>query len=141
VHQILEANAGDRIQILAPVIRGRKGEYRKEFAQYRKLGFVRARVDGEWRELEEEIALDKKRKHSIEILIDRLPAEPARRGRIHEALETATRLAAGLALVLPSRGAEATLSASAACPDCGISYEPPEPRSFSFNTFNNLFTE
>ena len=134
VDHILEVNAGDKIQILAPVIRGRKGEYRKEFAQYRKLGFVRARVDGEWRELEEEFALDKKRKHSIEILVDRLPAEPARRGRIHEALETATRLASGLALVVPSRGAEFTLSASAACPECGISYEPPEPRSFSFNS-------
>ncbi len=134
VDQILESNAGDKIQILAPVIRGRKGEYKKEFAQYRKLGFVRVRVDGEWRELEDDIALDKKRKHSIEILVDRLPAESARRGRIHEALETATRLASGLALVLPSRGAEVTLSASAACPECGISYEPSEPRSFSFNS-------
>ncbi|MBI4364248.1 MAG: excinuclease ABC subunit UvrA, partial [Candidatus Latescibacteria bacterium] len=134
VDQIVEAYAGEKVQILAPVIRGRKGEYRKEFAQYRKLGFVRVRVDGAWRELEEEICLDKKRKHTIEILVDRLPAEAGRRSRIHEALETATRLASGLALVVPSRGAEATLSATAACPACGISYEPPEPRSFSFNS-------
>ncbi len=134
VDQILETHAGDRIQVLAPAVRGRKGEYRKELAHYRKLGFVRARVDGEWRELEEEIGLDKKRKHTIEILVDRLPAEPGRRSRLHESIETATQLASGLALVIPSRGAEAVLSSSAACPTCGISYEPPEPRSFSFNS-------
>src|SRR5881628_2560895 len=87
VDQILATHAGDRVQVLALVIRGRKGEYRKELAQYRKLGFVRARVDGVWHELEEEIPLDKKRKHTIEILVDRLTAEPARRSRIHESIE------------------------------------------------------
>ena len=134
VDLILEAHAGDRIQILAPVVRGRKGEYRKELAQFRKLGFVRARVDGEWHELEEEIPLDKKRKHTIEILVDRLPAEASRKSRIHESIETATRLSSGLVLILPSKGAETVLSSAAACPVCGISYEPPEPRSFSFNS-------
>jgi len=116
------------------VVRGRKGEYRKELAQYRKLGFVRARVDGAWHELEEEIPLDKKRKHTIEILVDRLTAEPGRRSRIHESIETATKLASGLVLVLPSKGEETVLSSAAACPTCGRSYEPPEPRSFSFNS-------
>jgi excinuclease ABC subunit A len=134
VDQILVTHAGDRVQILAPVIRGRKGEYRKELAQYRKLGFVRARVDGVWHELEEEIPLDKKRKHTIEILVDRLAAEPARRSRIHESMETAAKLAAGLVLLIPSKGEEAVLSSTAACPVCGVSYEPPEPRSFSFNS-------
>ena len=134
VDQILATHAGDRVQLLAPVIRGRKGEYRKELAQYRKLGFVRARVDGVWHELEEEIPLDKKRKHSIEILVDRLAAEPARRSRIHESIETATKLASGLVLIIPSKGEEAVLSSTAACPVCGVSYEPPEPRSFSFNS-------
>ena len=134
VDQILATHAGDRVQVLAPVIRGRKGEYRKELAQYRKLGFVRARVDGVWHELEEEIPLDKKRKHSIEILVDRLAAEPARRSRIHESIETATKLASGLVLIIPSKGEEAVLSSTAACPVCGVSYEPPEPRSFSFNS-------
>ena len=134
VDQLLEAHAGDRIQILAPVVRGRKGEYRKELAQFRKLGFVRARVDGEWRELEEEIPLDKKRKHTIEILVDRLPAEAARKSRLHESLETATRITSGLVTIVPSKGEEVVLSTAAACPVCGTSYEPPEPRSFSFNS-------
>ncbi|HYQ95593.1 MAG TPA: excinuclease ABC subunit UvrA, partial [Candidatus Eisenbacteria bacterium] len=134
VDQILEAHAGDRIQVLAPVVRGRKGEYRKELAQFRKLGFVRARVDGAWHELEEEIPLDKKRKHTIEILVDRLPAEASRKSRLHESIETATRIASGLVSILPSKGPEIVLSTAAACPVCGISYEPPEPRYFSFNS-------
>jgi len=134
VDQLLEAQAGERIQILAPVVRGRKGEYRKELAQFRKLGFVRARVDGTWHELEEEIPLDKKKKHTIEILVDRLVAEPARRSRLHESIETATKIANGLVTVLPAKGEEVVLSTAAACPSCGLSYEPPEPRSFSFNS-------
>src|SRR5262245_59532894 len=131
---LLAARRGSRIQILSPVIRGRKGEYRKELDQWRRLGFVRARVDGRWVELEEEIQLDKKKKHTIEILVDRLPAEPDRRSRIHESLETATRLAEGLALVLHDGDEEETLSTGAVCPHCGISYEPLQPRSFSFNS-------
>ncbi|MGE5179408.1 MAG: excinuclease ABC subunit UvrA [Bacteroidota bacterium] len=134
VDHLLGAYRGRRLQILAPVVRGRKGEYRKELAQWRRLGFVRARVDGAWMELEEEIALDKKRKHTIEIVVDRLPAEPERRSRVHEALETATRLAEGLAVALVDGETEETLSSSAACPECGISYEPLQPRSFSFNS-------
>jgi excinuclease ABC subunit A len=134
VDHLLDGRPGDRLQILAPVVRGRKGEYRKEFDQYRKLGFVRARVDGTWRELEEEIGLDKKRKHTIEILVDRVQAEGGRRSRIHESLETATRLAEGTALVVHGDGREELLSAAAACPHCGRSYPRPEPRSFSFNS-------
>jgi excinuclease ABC subunit A len=134
VDQLLEAHAGEKIQVLAPVVRGRKGEYRKELAQFRKLGFVRARVDGTWHELEDEIPLDKKRKHTIEILVDRLVAEASRKSRIHESIETATRLASGLVTILPGKGEEVVLSTAAACPSCGISYEPPEPRSFSFNS-------
>ncbi len=134
VDQLLEAHAGDRIQVLAPVVRGRKGEYRKELAQFQKLGFVRARVDGAWHELEEEIPLDKKKKHTIEILVDRLQAEPARKSRLHESIETATKIASGLVAILSSKGAETVLSTAAACPVCGASYEPPEPRSFSFNS-------
>ena len=130
VDHLLAGHAGARLQILAPIIRGRKGEYRKEFAQYRKLGFVRARVDGSWRELEEEIALDKKRKHSIEIVVDRLQADAAHRSRLHESLEGATRLAEGTALVLHADGSEELLSASAACAHCGLSYPRPEPRTF-----------
>jgi excinuclease ABC subunit A len=134
VDHLLADHAGERLQILAPVVRGRKGEYRKEFEQFRKLGFVRARVDGAWRELEDEIQLDRKRTHTIEILVDRVPAEAARRSRVHESLETATRLAEGAALILHGDGAEELLSASAACPHCGLSYPRPEPRSFSFNS-------
>jgi excinuclease ABC subunit A len=134
VDQLLAARRGQRLQLLAPIVRGRKGEYRKELAQHRKLGFVRARIDGTWRELEEEIVLDKKRAHSIEILVDRLDVSPDRRSRLHESLETATRLAEGLALVLGADGGEELLSASAACPVCGVSYPKLEPRSFSFNS-------
>jgi excinuclease ABC subunit A len=134
VDALLSARAGARIQILAPVVRGRKGEYRKEWAHWRKLGYVRARVDGAWKELEEDLALDKKRKHSIEILVDRVAADAARRGRIHESLEAATRLSEGAALLLHADGTEETLSSSAACTACGISYEPLQPRSFSFNS-------
>jgi excinuclease ABC subunit A len=134
VDALIAARPGQRLQILAPVVRGRKGEYRKEWSQWRKLGFVRARVDGAWKELEEDLELDKKRKHTIEILVDRLVAEKDRRSRIHESLETATRLAEGMALVLHGDESEEALSASAVCPHCGISYEPLQPRSFSFNS-------
>ena len=134
VDHLLATRQGQRLQILAPVIQGRKGEYRKEIAQWRKLGFVRARIDGAFIELEDEIALDKKKKHTIEIVVDRLVADPERRSRLHESLETATRHAEGMALVLGADGEEETLSASAVCPSCGISYEPLQPRSFSFNS-------
>jgi excinuclease ABC subunit A len=134
VDHLLATRQGQRLQILAPVIQGRKGEYRKEIAQWRKLGFVRARIDGDFVELEDEITLDKKKKHTIEIVVDRLVADPERRSRLHESLETATRHAEGMALVLGADGEEETLSASAVCPSCGISYEPLQPRSFSFNS-------
>ena len=134
VDHLLATRQGQRLQILAPVIQGRKGEYRKEMAQWRKLGFVRARIDGRFVELEDEIALDKKKKHTIEIVVDRLVADAERRSRLHESLETATRLADGMALVLGADAEEETLSASAVCPACGISYEPLQPRSFSFNS-------
>src|SRR5262245_45247947 len=88
VDHLLASHAGQRIQIFAPVVRGRKGEYRKELGQWRKLGFVRARVDGKMVELEEDLALDKKKKHTIEILIDRIPVDLERRSRLHESLET-----------------------------------------------------
>ena len=134
VDHVLAARRGQRVQVLAPVVQGRKGEYRKEWAGWRKLGFVRARVDGAWKELEEDLALDKKRAHSIEILVDRLQAAPDARSRLHESLETATRLAEGSALLIHADESEETLSTGAACPNCGISYEPLQPRSFSFNS-------
>jgi excinuclease ABC subunit A len=134
VDALLASHPGARLQILAPVVRGRKGEYRKEWAHWRKLGYVRARVDGAWRELGEDLALDKKKKHTIEIVVDRLAADADKRSRLHESLEAATRLAEGMALILHADGAEETLSASAACPNCGISYEPLQPRTFSFNS-------
>ncbi|MGE5175442.1 MAG: excinuclease ABC subunit UvrA [Hyphomicrobiales bacterium] len=134
VDQLLATRRGEKVQVLAPVVRGRKGEYRKEFAQWQRLGYIRARVDGAWVELEKVPALDKKRKHTIEIGIDRLAVDPERRSRLHESLESATRLALGLATVVAEGGAEETLSASAACSVCGISYEPLQPRSFSFNS-------
>ena len=134
VDHLLVSRRGERLQILAPVVRGRKGEYRKELTQWQRLGYVRARIDGTWVELEDDITLDKKKKHTIEILVDRLVADPERRSRIHESLESATRLAEGMALVLHGEDSEETLSASAVCPVCQISYEPLQPRSFSFNS-------
>ena len=135
--QVLSLPEGTRLQILSPMIRGRKGEYRKELAQMRRDGFLRARIDGRMVELAEEVVLDKNKKHTLEIVVDRLviKAEQAEslRKRLADSLELALRRAEGLAVVNILGGEDLLFSEKLACPDCGISYPELTPRVFSFN--------
>ncbi|MBC8204049.1 MAG: excinuclease ABC subunit UvrA, partial [FCB group bacterium] len=131
---ILSLPEGTKFQILAPVVRGRKGEYREVFKDARKNGFVRVRVDGEVKSLEEKIELKKYQIHNIEIIVDRLVVNPNIHGRLSDSLETTLKLAEGLALIDVIDGDEILFSEHFACPDCGISYEDLQPRIFSFNS-------
>ena len=122
-----------RVQLLAPVIRGKKGEHTKVFEDARKAGYVRVRVDGEVRDLAEEIKLQKTHKHSIEIVVDRVVIRPAARARIPDSVETATALSGGLLIADVIGGEPLSFSQNYACDDCGISIEELTPRMFSFN--------
>ena len=123
-----------KIQLLAPVVRGRKGEHVKIFDQARKSGYVRVMVDGHQYELSEEIKLEKNKKHNISIVVDRLMVREGIEKRLTDSLETTLKLAEGLAVVdLSDQEESMTFSQSFSCPDCGISFEEIEPRSFSFN--------
>ena len=123
-----------KIQLLSPVVRGRKGEHVKIFEQARKSGYVRVMVDGHQYELSEEIKLEKNKKHNISIIVDRLMVREGIEKRLTDSLETTLKLAEGLAIVdLPDQEDSMTFSQSFSCPDCGISFEEIEPRSFSFN--------
>ncbi len=133
VDAILGLPEGTRIQILAPVIRGRKGEYTKLLQDAKKNGFVRVRIDGEIQEINEEIKLDKKRKHTIEIVVDRLIIRTDIQKRLSDSVETALNLAGGLLVVDVQDQPELVFSMNYACPDCGISIEELTPRMFSFN--------
>jgi len=134
VDQVLALPASTRIQVLAPVVRGRKGEYRQIFAQMRKEGFVRVRVNGKLRELDEPIELDKNKKHTIEVVVDRLVVNPEVPRRLADSLETALKLADGIVSVnLPDQGKDLTFSERMACIECGVSYPEISPRIFSFN--------
>ena len=134
VDRVSELPERTRVQILAPLVRGRKGEYREVFEQARKDGYVRVRVDGEVRSLDEDIALDKNRKHTIAVVVDRLVVEPKVRGRLADSLETALGLGDGMVWVDVVGGEELIFSERFACVACGISYEEIEPRLFSFNS-------
>ena len=125
---------GTKIMILSPVIRGKKGEHQKLFEDARKNGYVRVYVDGEIRMLDEEIKLDKKKKHTIEIVVDRLSVKPDMNARLSESLETALNMSGGLVNVLTTDGEMHTYSRNYACHECGISLEELEPRLFSFNS-------
>ncbi|MBI3812790.1 MAG: excinuclease ABC subunit UvrA [Nitrospirae bacterium] len=133
VDRIMDWPAGSKLQIFAPVVRGRKGEYRKELLQLRKSGFTRVRINGELRDLSEEITLDKKKKQTIEILIDRLVVKDGIQKRLADSLETALRLAEGIVL-LNHDGEETLFSEKLACIECGISLPELTPRVFSFNS-------
>ena len=134
VDQVLELENRTKIQVLAPVVRGRKGEHQKILARARRDGFVRARVDGETRLLEEEIDLDKNYKHDIEIIIDRLVIKDDIRQRLADSLETALEHSDGLVYIDVVDGELLTFSEKFACPDCGTSLEELTPRMFSFNS-------
>ena len=133
VDQILELPEGTRIQLLAPVVRGRKGRHEKLFERAKKSGYVRVRVDGSLYELSEEITLDKNIKHNIEIIVDRLVVKPGIEKRLTDSIENVLALAEGLMIVDVIGGEAINFSQSFSCPDCGISIEEIEPRSFSFN--------
>ena len=133
VDRVMELPEGTRIQVLAPVVRGRKGEHVKEFEAARKSGYVRVRVDGNLYDLSEEIKLEKNRKHTIEIVVDRLKIREDVKSRLSDSLETAISLTGGLAVVDVIDGEEMLFSQNYACPDHGVSIGELEPRMFSFN--------
>lgn len=133
VDQIMELPEGTKIQLLAPVVRGRKGEHAKVFDRAKRSGYVRVRVDGSLYELTEEIKLDKNIKHNIEIVVDRLVAKPEIERRLTDSIESVLELAEGLLMVDVIGGETINFSQSFACPDCGVSISEIEPRSFSFN--------
>lgn len=133
VDQILSMPEGTRIQLLAPVVRGRKGEHAKVFDRAKKSGYVRVRVDGSMYELSEEIKLDKNIKHNIEIIVDRLVVKEGIERRLTDSMENVLALAEGLMVVDVIGGEPITFSEKFSCPDCGVSVGEIEPRSFSFN--------
>ena len=134
VQQLGTLGEGERVMILAPLVRGRKGEFKKELEKLAKSGFTRARIDGELRQLDEEIKLDKRRNHTIEVVVDRLLIKRGVQKRLEESVQLAAKLTDGLVLVAVVDGEERLYSERMACPDCGISVPTLEPRSFSFNS-------
>ncbi len=134
VFGILSLPEGERVMILAPTVRGRKGEFKKELEKLHKEGFVRARIDGEMRQLDEEIELDKRRNHTIEVVVDRLLMKEGVKERLSESVKTALRLTGGAVLVSIVDGEEKLYSERMACINCGINIATLEPRSFSFNS-------
>ena len=133
VDQIMALPERTKIQLLAPVVRGRKGTHAKLFDRAKKSGYVRVRVDGSMYELSEDITLDKNIKHNIEIIVDRLVVKPGIEKRLTDSVESVLHLAEGLLIVDVIGGEPMNFSQSFSCPDCGISIEEIEPRSFSFN--------
>ncbi len=133
VDSIMELDEGTKFQVLAPIVRGRKGEYAKELESAKKSGFVRVRVDGIIYDLTEKIKMDKNKKHNIEIIIDRLVIKPDLHSRLADSIETAANLAGGIVIIDVIGGKELTFSQNYACPEHGISVEELSPRMFSFN--------
>lgn len=133
VDQVLSLPEGSKTQILAPVVRGRKGEHVKEFEAARKSGFVRVRVDGNLYDLSESIKLEKNKKHNIEIVVDRLVIKPEIKSRLTDSLEIASNLSGGLVIIDVIGGEEILFSQNYACPEHGVSIEELSPRMFSFN--------
>jgi excinuclease ABC subunit A len=134
VDAVLELPEGSKIQVLAPIVRGRKGIYRKELREMARKGFVRARIDGQIRDLADDIDLDKQKKHTIEIIVDRLVVKPDLKGRLTDSVETALSAADGLVVVDVDGKRDLLFSRHLACIDCGISVGDLAPRMFSFNS-------
>ncbi len=134
LQNVMALRTDERVMILAPVVRGRKGEYKKELEKLARQGFVRARIDGELRSLDEEIQLDRRRNHTIEVVVDRLVIRPGVEKRLEASIGTAGRLANGLVIVSVINGDERLYSQKLSCPECGASVPQLEPRSFSFNS-------
>lgn len=133
VDNVMELEEGSKIQILAPVVRGKKGEYVKLLEDFNKEGFVRARVDGKIYELTDDIEIDRNKKHNIDLVVDRLVVKPEIRSRLSESIETALKYANNLVVVSPQGHEEMLFSQNYSCPDCNISIEELTPRMFSFN--------
>ena len=141
VDHIMKLPEKTKFQVLAPLVRGRKGEYNKLFEDARTDGFVRVRVDGELRDLDEEITLDKNKKHHIEIVVDRLVIKAGLENRLADSLETSLKYGEGLVIIDVIDGEELLFSSSFACPQCGFSFEELSPRMFSFNSPYGACTE
>ena len=133
VDKICELPEKTKFQLLAPIARGRKGEYVKELDRIRKAGFVRVRVDGILYDLSEQIKLEKNKKHNIEVVVDRLVMKEGIRSRLSDSVETATKLSNGLLIVDITDAEEKLYSLNYACPEHGISFDEMNPRIFSFN--------
>jgi excinuclease ABC subunit A len=134
LQHVVALKSEDRIMVMAPVVRGRKGEYKKDLEKLARQGFVRARIDGVLRSLDEEISLDKRKNHTIEVVVDRLLVKPGIEKRLEASIDTATKLANGLVIVSVVNGEERLYSQKLACTECGTSVPQLEPRSFSFNS-------
>ena len=141
VDRILEIDDGTRFQILAPVIRGRKGEYEQLLKDLAREGFSRARIDGDVRDLTDDITLDRYFQHTIEVVVDRLVSKSGIERRLSDSLETALRLADGIAHVAIENGPTLSFSQHFACPECGLSFDELQPRNFSFNSPYGACTE
>ena len=133
VDDVLKLEEGTRLQVLAPIVRGKKGEYKKVLENYQKEGFVRAKIDGEVVELTDDIEIDRKKKHTIDIIIDRLVIKNDIRARLTESIEIAMKQADNLVRIEAQGSKEKLYSGNYACPDCNISFEELSPRMFSFN--------
>jgi excinuclease ABC subunit A len=131
---VLSLRPDDRILVMAPIVRGRKGEFKKELEKVARQGFPKARIDGVIRSLEDEISLDKRRNHTIEVIVDRLLVKPGIEKRLEASIDTATRLANGIVLISVVDKEERLYSQKLACVECGASVPELEPRSFSFNS-------
>ena len=134
VEEILELPKGERLMVLAPIVRGRKGEFKKELERLHKDGFIRARIDGELRALDEEIILKKQKNHTIEVVVDRLLIKVGVEERLTESVKTALKLTDGAVLISVIDGDEKLYSEKMACVNCKINIATLEPRSFSFNS-------
>jgi excinuclease ABC subunit A len=141
VDAISELPEGRKFLILAPLVKERKGEHRDVLDQVRKAGFSRVRVDGVVVSLEEDIRLDKKKKHTLDAVVDRLVAKPGMRERLHDSVETALRYGQGVVAVAPEGAPEQVMSQHRACHDCGISFPEPSPQLFSFNSPQGMCQE
>jgi excinuclease ABC subunit A len=134
LQHVMALRPDERIMVMAPTVRGRKGEYKKDLEKLARQGFVRARIDGVLRSLDEDIALDKRKNHTIEVVVDRLLVKPGIEKRLEAAIDIATKLANGLCLITVVNGEERLYSQNLACTECGTSVPQLEPRSFSFNS-------
>jgi len=134
LQHVLTLKPEDRIMVLAPIVRGRKGEYKKDLEKLARQGFIRARIDGILRNLEDDIPLDKRKNHTIEVVVDRLLVKSGIEKRLEASIDTATKLANGLVVIAVVNGEERLYSQKLACTECGTSIPQLEPRSFSFNS-------